>query len=223
LTFPGLEACLSNVEAPFDAEALFRASASPALQYRITRSIVRFYAEANHIAAELASAPFNREIRPWIRRARIHEELQGLQAQFPEVTAEILQTSGSTVSVAIEVGDVQILVARAISPNMMIPQSSYRREIATRSLQGNLFGQTPPSAGAKLYAVVLHGGDRGGPAPSFVVIRFPTADHANYLDAKIDLLAEYMSAASEGADVEQVVATHALTLKPGLKNESGTA
>jgi hypothetical protein len=162
-------------------------------------------------------------VRPWLRRARTHEDLLGLNGLIPGFRVEILPTSTSTVTVSLEIGEVRILIARAISPNMMIPKSAYRCAIATHSLQRSLFGDEPSEPDAKLYGVILHGGDRGGPAPSFIMVRFPTADHEMYLDTKIDLLSEFSIAKSQSTQVEQVIARHSLTLKPGLQKGSDSA
>ena len=93
-----------------------------------------------------------------------------------------MKPTGSTVTVALITGNVEILVVRATDPNVMIPVANYRKEIATRSLQRDLFGDAEPSADARLYGVILHGGDNGGAMPSFIRVRFPTADHVSYLD-----------------------------------------
>jgi hypothetical protein len=214
---------VSQLSSEQEVGDLFRASVPPDLLREVTGIILHHYAEAHEQAALLARAPFNREIRPWVRRARIHEDLQRLADIYPGLTAEIIEPGGNTVTVALAIGDVRILVARAISPHMMIRLSNYRLNIAIQSLQGNLFGETPVSADAKLYGVILHGGDQGGPAPAFVAVRFPTADHATYLDVQIDLLTDYMTANAGLTGVEEVVPTRTLTLKPGAKWEGDSA
>ena len=106
VSHPGLEASLGQLVEPEDVEGLFRASVPPNLLHEITSTILRLTAEAHSHSKELACEPFNREIKPWLRRARINQELQAFQNTFDGITVQVIQTSGATWSVAIEIGDV---------------------------------------------------------------------------------------------------------------------
>lgn len=194
-------------------EALFRESVSPELE----RAIVRVIRDASRLAASEAKARFAkdqaREAQPWMRRAALGSSLLSLASDFPSVSITSNRSSGSTFFVQVDTAHVTILVSRARDRNAMLPPASYRTAIALESVQYSLFVGETPRPGARAYTVVLYGGSHENGDPDFIVARFPTGDHAKYLDTTIDLMEEYSDLFVQTAPIEEIQDEQQLTLK----------
>lgn len=199
---------------PPDVEALYREQISIETNAEVVRIIRDAYRAAPKIAQSMFKRDQAREVSPRIRRATLESELLGLN-RFPGVRTESLKSSGSSYYVEIEVGDLTVLAARALDPDKMIPKAAYRARIALAAAQRDLFDDEPIEAGARFYAVILHGGVRGQTDPTFIQVRFPTRDHRTYLNARIDLLAEYRYLFDDSGitAIEQISDTSVLKLR----------
>ena len=195
-------------------ESRFRRDVSDDLLLALVRIIGEECRSAHARASQLAGQVHRRELRPWLRRTAIHLRIEALPVSFPNVQVLTKSTSAATYCVEIRIGESLLLVARATNETEMIPRSAYRVAIANQSLQCELFEQREPPADAKIYGVVLYGGDRNETAePSFVVVRFPTHNHAGYLTNSIDLLLMLRANSPVSDDAEIIVPTSTLQLR----------
>lgn len=195
---------LSGRSASDGMEAEYRRAVSPEL----SEAIVRLIRDASRDAADDVKNKYAHdqanECRPWARRAELHTALLSLPDSFPEVVVSSERSSGSTYYVPIEVGAFILLVARAANPTVMLPPASYRNAIATHSAQEELFETQQPEAEALFYGVILYGGPSEQPVPKFIVVRFPTRDHAKYLDACIDLKSVHAALFDSVTPIEEI-------------------
>ena len=173
-----------------EVEALYRTQVSSFLNEAIVRTIRDAYRHAPGLSKTLYGADQAREVMPRMRRAALESELLKL-TEFEDVRADSLRSSASSYYVQLEVGDFVLIAARAQDPTKMVRKALYRAKIATRSRQGELFGEAPVEPEARYYALILHGSAKGQVDPAFITVRFPTSDHQRYLDVQIDLRAEH--------------------------------
>lgn len=196
-------------------ESLFWEQVPRELCEGIVRALIEQYAAAPEMCKAVFSPDQAREVAPRVRRAGIDSRLLEL-SRMEGVRTDSLRSSGSSYYVQIDVGDFTLIAARASKPDKMIRKALYRMRIATRSLQGCLFGEDPVPDAARYYALVLHGSERGRTSPNFIRVRFPTSDHETYLSASIDLKREFSYLFGEGDSmpVEHIVdSTSTLSLR----------
>jgi hypothetical protein len=88
----------------------------------------------------------------------------------------------------------------------------------THTHVNTIIRKEPIEAGARFYAVVLHGSARGTIDPSFIQVRFPTRDHDTYLDARIDLKRElsHLFEAPVETPIEQIADATTVKLRRAL-------
>jgi hypothetical protein len=204
-----------------DVEGLYRQQISREINEAIVVAIRNAYRDAPAMAKSFFRRDQATEVGPRLRRAHLESALLNL-SQFEGVRTDSIKSSGSSYYVEMEVGDLMLIAARALDPDKMIPKAAYRTRIALAAAQRDLFDDEPIEAGARFYAVILHGSSKGQIDPAFIQVRFPTRDHQTYLETRIDLRAEYRHLFDEHiTPIERITDTTILTLRSQV--DTGTS
>jgi hypothetical protein len=128
---------------------------------------------------------------PYIRRARIEENIRRIAQEFVELAADVEENSAQnafhTVIYSATRGTT-LTISATKGPRKMVRDARFRETLATTS-QLELFSSSQtPVEGTSLYGIILHGADELDPSrPAYVRLGFPSRDCSEWVE-NFDLL-----------------------------------
>jgi hypothetical protein len=159
-------------------------------------TLTHAYAAADRFARRF-DWPEGHDIRRLVQRVFFEGPWRAL-AQRHGLAAEAKPNAGhNCFHTYVQAGPVSLTASFVDRPHTIVRRAVFREGYAATT-QADLFRQDEPLPPlTSLYSILLHGADRREPGqPSFMVVRFPTADCKSYFEDRMDLLGRYPHAAA---------------------------
>ena len=174
----------------------FHEDVPDALLNGVAKSIWLAYQDSAALCDELFLWQQAHDARGDLRRAMIERNLRNLVQRFQATSqAQEPNQTGSSYHTCIRANRIILTQSLAESPYHVVQNASFRKSYAEQS-QFELFARADRPQIGDLYALILHGpekGKGGKPSrPAFMTVVFPTNDCKSYvIGARIDLFARF--------------------------------
>jgi hypothetical protein len=186
---------------PQNLLATFHEDVPDTLLDGIAKSVWLAYQDADQLANDLFLREQAHDARGDLRRSMVERNLRNLIQRFPGATQtqEPNETRGSY-HTRIRANRILITQSQAKSPYHLVQDASFRKSYAETSQCGLFSREQRPQQG-DLYALILHGPERGRHGkpsrPAFMTVVFPTRECKAYVPgARIDLFVRFAALAS---------------------------